>query len=103
MASAPAPTELAGCSAQEAKSAFDAVLSAANLVCVATSLFVDVDAVVEACKIADVVKKNPFLRDVIIDSIAQREAAKRAGFSWAAGVDGGGPVGVGGALRDGGK
>lgn len=70
-----------------AKTVKDDALTAADLFCVATSTFLDVAAVSEACHIVD----SPAVRDVLRNLIGQREAAKRAGFVWPAMADGGAP------------
>jgi len=101
--SPPPAVAMAGCNRLEARSATDKILSGAQLVCIATSMFFDVDEVARACEAADLIRDNPFLRDVIVDLVAQREAAKRSGFAWAAGVDGGArPAGMA-ASADGGR
>ena len=50
--SPPPAVAMAGCNRLEARSATDKILSGAQLVCIATSMFFDVDEVARACEAA---------------------------------------------------
>ena len=75
------------CTRQEARSALDLGFTASQIICVETKDDVDVDALSAACGII----QNPLIRHLLIDLIAQREAAKRSGFAWSVTRDAGAP------------
>lgn len=72
---------LSGCSLftqGNAKTVKDAVLSTSDIACIEESPLLDVDEVATACHVL----KSPLVREILRRLIGQREAAKRAGYTW---------------------
>lgn len=77
------------CTPQEAKTAETVTLDLAQMACIEASTLTTAAAVLDGCKIVQTL--TPSLEAFFNDLIAQREAAKRAGFHWTAGADAGAP------------